>query len=64
MGTGVAEWTAYDIGPSSHYEMIPVNRSVALGEWPRATYRTQNHFIDGGIWGQLPGNTVRSQIGG
>jgi hypothetical protein len=57
-------WTADDIGPSSHYEVISVIELVALGEWPRAIYRTQESFHDDGIWGQLAGNTVRSQIGG
>jgi hypothetical protein len=43
----------YGIGPSSHYEVIPVNgaggKARVLGDY---LYRTQHSFVfDGGIWG-------------
>jgi len=42
----------YDIGPTSHCEVIQANRAGRPGEWPRTTYiaRTQESFrFDGGI---------------
>src|SRR4026207_2183873 len=49
--------TTYGIGPSSHYEVIPVN---GAGGGRRVTgdylYRTQESFMfDGGIWGMFRG---------
>ena len=43
----------YGIGPSSHYEVIPVNgaggKARVIGDY---LYRTQHSFVfDGGIWG-------------
>ena len=54
----------YGIGPSSLYEVIPGNRVGFAGEWPVTTYRTQDHSTMAASGGNLPVNTVRSQIGG
>ena len=42
----------YDIGPTSHCEVIQANRAGRPGEWPATTFnaRTQESFrFDGGI---------------
>jgi|GEM_PF-3160937 len=53
----------YGIGPSSHYEVTPV-KLVALESGRRLLSHAGIISSNGGIWGHLPVNTVRSQIGG
>ena len=52
----------YGVGPSSHYEVIPVNGAGGARRVPGDyLYRTQESFMfDGGIWGIFRVDTVRT----